>query len=268
MRCQYCAGRPHLTEHEANTGSAELQISRPQVRKPSLTATVDRIAVLEELGGQLVEARLRALLHVTSRLLGELAPEPRHDRVGSVVGAPLAQQPTPAQTGAAARVEGHAVCSIEADRRRQLCAPWPANVGGALAYLGQQVTEALLDCWALQLSWVSPLVTSREKGAVIDDHRRVELARVIIGPRKAPWDLLVAHGNPLPQVQGVPTAFPPRVLVRRHARRERAEFLYAEHTLLALRIAMLAHLEARDKCLEHGHVEGHAVHVGDGEHVQ
>eukprot|EP00964_Phaeocystis_antarctica_P130892 scaffold94762_cov62-Phaeocystis_antarctica.AAC.4 len=153
---------------KANTGSA---------------TAVDQIAVLEELGSQLVEARLRTLLHVTTRLLGELAlkrdrdrlalvnhptwdsPVARvialdgdhlklraqvagHDRIGGVVGAPLAQQAAPPQTGAAVRVEGHAR-SVEADRRRQrsskLLAAWPASVGGALAHLGQQALEAGLD---------------------------------------------------------------------------------------------------------------------------
>ena len=74
--------------------------------------------------------------------------------LGCALSSVTAYTAAPAQTGAAAWVEEH-TRSVEADRRRQLHAPWPAKVvepakvGGALAHLGQQVTKAILDCRAV-----------------------------------------------------------------------------------------------------------------------
>eukprot|EP00964_Phaeocystis_antarctica_P130893 scaffold94762_cov62-Phaeocystis_antarctica.AAC.5 len=112
----------------------------------------------------------------------------RHDRVGGVIGPPLAQQAPPAHTGAAARVEGHAR-SVEADR------PFVAL---ALRQIGH----------FLRRGRVCPA------RVVVEHYACGELLRFVRGDILRPWHRLVRQLNALPLVERV--GLFPRLRVRLH----------------------------------------------------
>ena len=170
-------------------------------------AAVDGRAALEELGDERVEERAVLLLlalalpHLLHRaqhrrrhrvalldhparqrpLVRVLAQDgqqlhlarqrlaPRHDRVGRVVGAPLPQQPAPAQPGAAVRVERRAA-RVKVDGRAELHA----------VVVVHRVRRARVELEAQRLRRVRPAPAGRQLAAVGQHVRRSELGRLIV----------------------------------------------------------------------------------------
>ena len=111
--------------------------------------------------------------------------EARHDRVGGVVGAPLAEQPAAGQTGAPHRIERPAVrIKAQALAKRVREATVPHRVGCALLELVAH---------ARRVRWVGPFAAGGQVARVVHDSIvRPRLGRVL-RPRGAPSHRLVGH---------------------------------------------------------------------------